>query len=261
MLSARSASLKSGKILRVNDMSLTCEPGSVTALLGPNGAGKTSLLKLLSGELTADCGDLMLNDRRLHDWKPKERAKMLAFLPQQSTLNFPFTVEEVVSMGRIPYDTGAILDAQIVHQVLDAVDSWHLVHRNYTELSGGEKQRVQLARVLAQVWQPCEIDGQTRNRILLLDEPSSSLDIAHQQLLQNIVLEMARHDVVVVIVVHDLNFAFYCADQLVLISDGHLVAQGTPNQMMTNNLLQDVFGVKLEFIAHPRTGKPVVTLH
>ena len=261
MLSVQSASLSSGKILRVNNMSLTCEPSSITALLGPNGAGKTSLLKLLSGELTADYGELLLNDRQIHDWKPKERAKMLACLPQQSTLNFPFTVQEVVLMGRIPYDTGAIYDREIVRQVLDAVDSWHLVERNYTELSGGEKQRIQLARVLAQVWQSSEVDGQTRSRVLLLDEPSSSLDIAHQQLLQNIVLDMAQQDVVVIIVVHDLNFAFSCANQLVLMSDGQMVAQGTPKQMMANNVLQDVFGVKLEFIAHPTTGKPVVMLN
>ncbi len=260
MLSADSASLSSGKILRVEDFSVNCEPGRVTALLGPNGAGKTSLLKLLSGELKADSGKLRLNGRQIHDWKPIERAKMLACLPQHSTLNFPFTVEEVVLMGRIPYDTGTVNDLEIVRQTLEAVDAWHLVHRNYTELSGGEKQRVQLARVLAQVWRPSEVGGETKSRVLLLDEPSSSLDIAHQQLLQGIVLKMAQQGVVVVMVVHDLNFAFYCANQLILMSEGKLIAQGTPAEMMQNHLLQKVFGVELEFIAHPLTGKPVVLL-
>ena len=258
MLRASSASLSSGKILRVNDFNLTCEPGCVTALLGPNGAGKTSLLKLLSGELKADSGELWLNERQIHEWRPIDRAKMLACLPQQSTLNFPFTVEEVVLMGRVPYDTGTVNDLEIVRQTLEAVDSWQLVHRNYTELSGGEKQRVQLARVLAQVWQPTKLNGESKNRVLLLDEPSSSLDIAHQQLLQKIVLSMAKQGVVVVMVVHDLNFAFYCASQLILMSQGRLVAQGTPTEMMQNNLLQTVFGVNLEFIDHPITGKPVV---
>ncbi len=260
MLSIESASLSSGKILRVNNMSLSCEPGCITALLGPNGAGKTSMLKLLSGELKADSGELILNGRKLQDWKPKERARMLACLPQSSTLNFPFTVEEVVLMGRIPYDTGAKQDLEIIRETLEAVDSWHLVHRNYVELSGGEKQRIQLARVLAQIWQPSSIDGEIQNRVLLLDEPASSLDIAHQQLLQNIVQNLSQQDVAIVIVVHDLNIALYSAHQLVLMSEGQLVAQGTPTQITQGKLLQSVFEVDLQFIKHPVTGKPVAIL-
>ena len=260
MLRIQSASLKSGKILRVDNISLTCEPGYITALLGPNGAGKTSVLKLLSGEIKADSGELLLNDRHLHDWRPVERARMLACLPQQSTLNFPFTVEEVVLMGRIPYDTGDRHDREIVRQTLQAVDGWELVDRNYTELSGGEKQRVQLARVLAQVWQPNVIDGQIQNRVLLLDEPSSSLDIAHQQILLKIVQEMAAQSVAVVIVVHDLNIAFCCAHRLVLMSKGHLVAQGSADEITKGNLLESVFGVGLELITHPITGKSVAIL-
>ena len=258
MLDSRSVSLSSGKISRVIDVSFNCQPGCITVLLGPNGAGKTSVLKLLSGELKADTGELLLNERNIHEWKPAERAKMVACLPQQSTLNFPFTVEEVVLMGRFPSDTGDKQDRSIVRDVLEAVDGWHLIRRNYTELSGGEKQRVQLARVLAQVWQPAIVKNQVQNRVLLLDEPSSSLDVAHQQLLRDVVRSMAQQGVVIVMVIHDLNFAFCLAHQLVLMSEGKMIAQGTSAELIQGNLLQKVFGVELDFIEHPVTGKPLV---
>ncbi len=257
MLRIQSATLSSGDIRRVDGMSLTCRPGHVTALLGPNGAGKTSLLKLLSGEIVADSGELWLNGRNIRDWEPVHRARMLACLPQQSTLNFPFTVEEVVLMGRTPYDTGDKKDREIVRQTLQAVDSWDLVERNYVELSGGEKQRVQLARVLAQIWQPAIIDGVVQNRALLLDEPSASLDIAHQQLLLGIIDDLALQDVAVVIVIHDLNVALCCAHHLVLMSGGKLVRQGTPAKLIEGDTLAKVFGVGFEFVKHPKTGKPV----
>ncbi len=260
MLSIQSASLTSGSIVRVDNLSLTCAPGTITALVGPNGAGKTSVLKLLSGELKADSGELLLNRRHLFEWKPLQRARMLAFLPQHSTLNFPFTVEEVVLMGRIPYDTGIAKDREIVRQTLKAVDGWHLAQRNYTQLSGGEKQRVQLARVLAQVWQPAVVDDTEHHRVLLLDEPSSSLDISHQQLLLDIVRSMARQNVAVVMVVHDLNIALNCADRLALISDGRLASQGSPEEIANSSILRDVLGVDLQFIPHPVTRKPVAIL-
>lgn len=260
MLDIQSASLSSGNIRRVDDVSLACEPGTITAMLGPNGAGKTSLLRLLAGDLKADRGELLLNDRPLHDWRPAHRARMLACLPQQSTLNFPFTVEEVALMGRIPHDTGAKQDRDVVRQALDAVDGWQLAGRRYTELSGGEKQRVQLARVLAQVWQAAKIDGQERSRALLLDEPSASLDIAHQQLLKTIVRGMARQGVAVVMVMHSMNIALNCADRLVVMSEGRLMAQGTPDELTQGSLLQTVFGVDLQFMAHPSTGKPVAIM-
>jgi len=260
MLSISNASLSSGKIRRVDNMSLNCDPGCITALLGPNGAGKTSTLKLLSGEMNADSGEVMLNQRVLPNWRPKDRAKMLAMLPQQSTLNFPFTVEEVVLMGRIPYDTGVRQDRKISRQTLHAVDSWQLANRNYVELSGGEKQRVQLARVLAQIWQPAVIDGEEQHRVLLLDEPAASLDIAHQQLLMTIVHELAQQNVVIVIVVHDLNIALQNADQLVLMSQGQMVAKGRPSDITKGSLLQSVFGVELDFMVHPKSGKSVAIL-
>ena len=145
-------------------------------------------------------------------------------------------------MGRIPHNTGAAKDHEIVRQALEAVDSWNLIRRNYTELSGGEKQRVQLARVLSQIWEKAMINGREHHRILLLDEPSASLDLAHQQMLKSIVITMAQQDVSIVMVVHDLNIAFFCADQMILMSDGKLVTQGTPSELMQGSLLQDVFG-------------------
>ncbi len=257
MLSIRSASLTSGKIRRVDNVSLQCEPGRITALLGPNGAGKTTMLKLLSGELSADSGELTLNDRPTNKWRPVERARMVACLPQLSTLSFPFTVEEVVLMGRIPHNTGDVKDREIAHQSLESVDSLNLAERLYTELSGGEKQRVQLARVLAQIWSKVIIDGHEQSRTLLLDEPATSLDLAHQQLLKDIVRRMVSDNVSVVMVVHDLNIALTLADHMVAMSKGRLVDQGAPEEMVKGTVLQTLFGVDLQFVHHPKTGKPV----
>ena len=261
MLKIQSVSLASSGIDRVRELSLSCRPGSITAILGPNGAGKTSLLKILSGELSANQGKVLLNERQINEWKPIERAKMLACLPQHSTLNFPFTASEVVTMGRMPHDTGTKIDQEITEQVLDIVDCRHLAKRIYTELSGGEKQRVQLARVLCQVWRPVKIDDKLKTRVLLLDEPASSLDVAHQQLFQKIAHNMTADGVLVVMVVHDLNIAFQCAHQLVLMSNGRLVANGTPDELSKPELLQSVFGVNLQFIKHPTTQKPVIILN
>lgn len=258
MLKAEELSLLDGNIPRVNQVSLACFPGTVTALVGSNGAGKTSLLRLLAGEYKPDHGRLALNNYSLDEWKPKERAQMMAVLPQHSSLNFPFTVEEVVQLGRIPHNTGFKQDRHIVRQALAWVDAEYLASRNYPELSGGEKQRVQLARVLAQIWEPFSRDGSEENRVLLLDEPSSSFDIAHQQLLQKIVRDMAEQGVIVVMVVHDLNIAMQCADQLVMMTCGQIAAQGNPIELVTEALIESVFGIHVEVITHPQTGKPLV---
>ena len=140
----------------LRNISLEVEAGAVTAIVGPNGAGKSSLLKVLTGEVTATRGDVYLNQRELTHWPLLDRAQMLAVLPQHTLLNFPFTADEVVGLGRIPHQTGVTKDNQIITQALDLVDASYLQKRFYTQMSGGEKQRVQLARMLAQIWQPSD---------------------------------------------------------------------------------------------------------
>ena len=240
----------------VSDVDLEVAASSVTVVLGPNGAGKSSLLRLMVGDLAPSQGRALLHGEDVRGIASAERARSLAVLPQHSLLNFPFTSAEVVMLGRTPHDTGASRDARIVEEALEAVDGSYLSQRIYTELSGGEKQRVHLARVLAQVWEP--LNG--RERFLVLDEPTSSFDLAHQQLTLEIVRRLAEQGMGVLLVLHDLNLAARCADQLVLMQCGHLVAKGTPGEVLTEDVIRDVFQVEVRVTAHPSDGAPLVVI-
>lgn len=238
----------------LRNISLEVEAGKVTAIVGPNGAGKSSLLKVLTGEMAPTQGHVQLNQRPLAQWPLLDRAQMLAVLPQHSLLNFPFTANEVVALGRIPHQTGAIKDGEIVAQALDLVDASYLQRRLYTQMSGGERQRVQLARVLAQIWQSSDHGEQ----FLVLDEPTSAFDLSHQKLTLDIVRQLADRGVGVVMVLHDLNLAARCADNLVVFDGGVIAAQGPPEQVLTESLIGKVFGVKAVISQHPQTNRPLV---
>lgn len=238
----------------LRNISLEVEAGKVTAIVGPNGAGKSSLLKVLTGDMAPTSGQVQLNHCALAQWPLLHRAQILAVLPQHSRLNFPFTASEVVSLGRIPHQTGMIKDAEIVAQALDLVDASYLQKRLYTQMSGGEKQRVQLARVLAQIWQPSDHGEQ----FLVLDEPTSAFDLSHQKLTLDIVRQLANRGVGVVMVLHDLNLAARCADNLVVFDAGVIAAQGQPEQVLTESLIDKVFGVKAMITQHPQTNRPLV---
>lgn len=254
MLEARQLSLSISEFALLQNIDLQINPGKVTAILGPNGAGKTSLLRLLTGESLPSSGEIIFNGVPLSQWQLKQRAKILSVLPQGSQLNFPFTAREVVMMGRIPHATGLVKDADIVDAALNAVGGSYLDKRFYTQMSGGEKQRVQLARVLAQIW---EADA-SGDRFLILDEPTSAFDLAHQQLTLKIVRDFACQGVGVLMVIHDLNLAAGCADQLVVLNCGQIAAQGTPEAVLTTEMIQDVFNVDASIGVHPKTGSPLV---
>lgn len=236
------------------DVNLAVKPGSVLAVIGPNGAGKTSLLRTLTGEMVPVKGQVLLQGRPLSSWLAEQRAQLLGVLPQQSALSFPFQVDEVVALGRYPHNTGKRRDREIVEQALAAVDGSHLKSRVYTTLSGGEKQRVHLARVLAQVWEKPTLG----ERYLLLDEPTSALDLAHQHLILETARQMARQGVGVLVILHDLNLAAHYADWLVMIKGGRLVATGDAHQVLTPEHIQSVFGISVTVMPHPQTGRPLI---
>ena len=231
----------------LSDIDFSLEPGQVMSILGPNGAGKTSLLNLLCGSVLPTRGQFALGERPLADWPIRERARAQAVLPQQSSLNFPYTVEEVVLLGRTPHASGTAVDAQILDETLRATDTTALRHRIYTQLSGGEKQRVQLARVFAQLW-----------RLLLLDEPTSALDLSHQKLIMQSVRDLARQGCAVVLVLHDFNLAARHTDLCLVLDGGRQRALGTPAQVLTPQLFQEVFGVEVTVKAHPAGNFPLV---
>ena len=238
----------------LRDINLQVAPGKITAIVGPNGAGKSSLLRAMLGELKRTSGEVRLNGRHLQDWHARERAAMLAFLPQQSSLNFPFTAMEVVAMGRIPHDTGTQRDHDIVQMALHRVDGDYLQNRSFVNMSGGEKQRVQLARILAQIWEPVE----PGDRYLMLDEPTASFDLLHQQMTLEIVREFAEQGVGVLMVMHDLNLAARSADRLVVMTCGAIAAEGSPQEILTESMVNEVFGVRATISRHPETGTPMV---
>ena len=254
MLEAQGLSFSIAGFSLLRDIDLRVEPGKVTAIIGPNGAGKTSLLRLLTGEQRPTAGNIALSGRPLGDWSPTQLASVMAVLPQSSRLDFPFTAREVVMMGRIPHATGLVRDTAIVDAALAAVDGSYLDKRFYTHMSGGEKQRVQLARVLAQIWEPVTDHA----RVLILDEPTSSFDLAHQQLTITNLRSFAAQGVGVLVVIHDLNMAARCADELLVLSCGRIAAFGSPQQVLTATTIKHVFNVDVSIGINPLTGTPLV---
>ncbi|QRK83530.1 heme ABC transporter ATP-binding protein [Pseudomonas granadensis] len=252
MLRAHNLQIQRGRKTVLDEVTLQLEAGEVLGVLGPNGAGKSTLLGALCGELAASAGEVSLDGKPLHDWARSQRAQRLAVLPQVSTLDFAFRVEEVVGMGRLPYQSGRVRDKEIIAAALTAADAGHLSGRSYLALSGGERQRVHLARVLAQLW-PGQA-GQT----LLLDEPTSMLDPLHQHTTLQAVREFADRGAAVLVILHDLNLAARYCNRILLLENGRPVALDTPQQVLRPDTLQAVFGLKVLVQPHPERGHPLI---
>ena len=242
----------------VKHASIKVEDNSMTTIIGPNGAGKSTLLKAIAGDIEITSGGLTINQQPIN-YQRKEtnaiNARHLAILPQLSLLNFPYTVEEVVELGRIPHETGQKVDKQIVTDCLTVVEMQAFSSRFYTQLSGGEKQRVQIARVLAQIWRK---EDSSMQRTLILDEPNSSLDLGHQQSLMRFLQQFASTQVSVLMVLHDLNIAAQYSDQIIAMKDGQILYQGKPQDILTKNNINHLFDVESHVMLHPITGKPVI---
>lgn len=220
------------------------QAGKLYLVLGPNGAGKSTFVKIISGQLQPDPGAVIqLNGKDIYKQTPLNLAKVRAVLSQNIDLAFPLTVKEVVSMGRYPHYTGKPTpkDQKAVEEALHFFDVQDFADRNYLTLSGGEKQRVQFARVLAQLWFPVH----DQNRLLLLDEPLSFLDIRYQFEFMNKIKELLKQpDMMVIGVIHDLNLAAKYADQVVLLNKGKLLASGTAEQVFTPQHIEVAYGLR-----------------
>lgn len=229
--------------------------GEVTAVVGPNGSGKTSLLRALTGEVDHG-GRVWLNGRDTAVMKGWEIAAARAVLPQATVLAFPFTVIEVVRMGLL---SGlAAKNDNLPLRALAAVGLSGYENRFFQELSGGEQQRAQLARVLLQVWDPVGPDGP---RWLLLDEPVSSLDIGHQLAVMGLMRDYAHRGGGVVAVMHDLNLTAMSADHAVVMESGRILAKGTIAEVLSDRVLQAAYGCGLRVNAMPQDGRPFVLPH
>jgi iron complex transport system ATP-binding protein len=217
--------------------------GEMLGIVGPNGAGKSTLLRVASGELAAP--GVFLDDDRVSDVPVQERALRLAVLSQSSRLDFPFTAHEVILMGRIPHSSSQAVNLQLASDVIEELGLAALTQRVYTTLSGGEQQRVQLARVLVQIWD--RLDGAH----LLLDEPTGPLDLKHQHTTLGLLARLRDRGVGVVVILHDINLAYRYCDRIALMQGGRIVAEGPPAEALSDHLLERVFDVKVTTVGEP----------
>jgi len=256
MIEAGDVAVSIGAKRIISGVDFEARPGEVVAIVGPNGSGKSTFLKALSGDIGYS-GRIAFNGRSLADMKPVEAATARAVLPQATTLSFPFTVREVVRLGLLGGRSGALAgeEGRLPERALTKVDLDGFGGRFYQELSGGEQQRVQLARVLCQVWAPV-LEG--RPRYLLLDEPVSSLDIRHQLGIMDIARDFARRGGGVVAILHDLNLAALYAERIYMLHAGRLAAAGLPQDVINNSMLEKVFGCRLKVGSVPPGPMPFV---
>lgn len=246
-LIAESIHLSLGRKEILHGADFRAEAGRFTAIVGPNGSGKTTLMRALTGELPCR-GAVTLNGHDIRKASPEVLARIRGVLPQATALSFPFTVAEVVRLGSDA--RGPEADALIL-RALEKVDLAGFAGRYYQQLSGGEQQRVQLARVLVQVWQPVGEDGP---HWLFLDEPVSSLDIAHQLTVMRLAADYAKRGGGVVAVMHDLNLTAMFADSIALVTAGRVVALGSPAEVLTNARLSQAYGCALAVNTVPTEG-------
>ncbi|MEX0284727.1 MAG: heme ABC transporter ATP-binding protein [Paracoccaceae bacterium] len=236
----------------LHGVSMEAQPGQVTAIVGPNGSGKSTFLRAVTGEVPYS-GDVSLNARPIAGYKPWELAACRGVLQQAVSVSFPFTVREIVQLGHSAGLNAA--DPTVPEAALRMVDLDGFAHRFYQDLSGGEQQRTQLARALAQVWQ----DGaMTQPRWLFLDEPISSLDIGHQYIVMDIARDFAARGGGVVTVLHDLNLTAMFADHVVLMQKGRVFASGPCNDVLASDTLSDAYDCPVAVNAVPPRGVPFI---
>lgn len=248
MVRAEDIDVAYGDVRVLQAVSLAVTGGSFIGILGPNGCGKTTFLRALSRVLKPTAGTVHVEEKDISDYSIRDLATRIGAVPQETTITFDFTVEEIVQMGRHPY-LGPLSsmkkeDYEICRRAMAQTNTTHLADRLITEISGGERQRVLIARALAQ--QP---------KVLLLDEPTSHLDINHQIEILSIIRGLTP-TVTVISVFHDLNLAACFCDRILLMEKGQVVAAGAPADVLTGDLINRVFGVRMMVRTHPLTGRP-----
>ncbi|MHA7879931.1 MAG: heme ABC transporter ATP-binding protein [Saccharospirillum sp.] len=247
MIEARNLSLTMGSRTLLNNLSLTLKSGEVLAVLGANGAGKSSLLKVLGGQWPASSGTIRMNGTDLSEYSKAQRARFRAIMPQSTLLAFPFRVWEVVALGRTPFGyRSRVREHDQALDMLTLTETEHLAERRFTQLSGGEMQRVQLARVLNQL-----LSSPAPQRVLFLDECTASLDPAHQHQVFQLVRALTGLNIAVFAIVHDINLAAQYADRVLFLKDGQLQSLGLTAKEMTPTQIQRTFSLNTLDLRHP----------
>jgi iron complex transport system ATP-binding protein len=252
MLKLDSLSASYGSKAVLQGISLKVAPGEILALIGPNGAGKTTLIRAVSGTVPLSSGHVYVEGRDISQLSTAQRAKVLAVVPQARQLGGAYTVEQAVMMGRTAYMSWlgreSEADRAAVRQAMQRANLEDFAERQIAKLSGGEQQRVLLARALAQA-----------TPVLLLDEPTNHLDLQHQTNLLSLVRKMAKEKgLAVMVAMHDLNLVSFFADQVSLLVKGHLVCTGTPQDVIQADYISEAYQTAVEIISHPVTGAPII---
>lgn len=243
-----SYSVDGHKIL--TNISTKIKKSSFTSIIGPNGSGKSTFLRHLLKILPPRHNTIYIENQDVTSLNFRDLSKKIASVPQNTTVDFDFSVMDIVLMGRAPhlgrFQEETSKDLEIVEHAMEMTNTWHLKDRSIHTLSGGERQRVIISRALAQ-----------QSTIMMLDEPISHLDIHHQVEVLNITKELCRaRNLTVITVLHDLNLAIQYSDYLILLDQGQIVAEGLPEAVVTKKNIQDVYGIEVWMITNPLTGKP-----
>jgi len=252
MLSAKNITYKVGGKTLLDNISVDFEEGNLNLIIGPNGAGKSTLIKIICSQIKPESGAVHYAGKNIAATSLSELAQIRSVLSQNIELAFPLTVKEVVMMGRYPHYDGkpGQKDEAACQEAMDFFDVSAMADRNYMTLSGGEKQRVHFARVIAQIW--CPVTGS--NRYLILDEPLTFLDVHYQfDFMHKITTLLKSKDIVVIGVVHDLNLAARFADKIILLNNGKLLASGNKNEVLTKENITTAY--RLEPVIHREKEK------
>jgi iron complex transport system ATP-binding protein len=256
MLSIRGLTCMAGGRPVVRDITMDFAPGLLHVIVGPNGSGKSTFLKAFAGEWPVAAGEVFYDGLALALMDKTTLARRRAVMSQLPELHFPLRVEDIVGMGRYPHFSfqPSRKDRQIIVAAMDRLSITSLAGRDYLTLSGGEKQRVQFARALAQVWDPPH-EG---CRFLFLDEPVSSLDIYYQHQLLELARELVREEVVLIAVLHDLNLAMQYADRMLFLRQGHVIGEGPVPAIVQPALIREVFQIDTRLLPDPDGRRPVI---
>ena len=240
----------------IDEITLNIKRGDSVSIIGPNGSGKSTLIKLLSGEINPTKGSVSINGKNINKWDVLELAKIRSILPQNNHLTFPFSVIDIIKMGRYPFTNDqAQNNDKIYEELIHIFELDKHVSQNYTTLSGGEQQRVQLARVFAQIWS----NNDYTNKILIIDEPTSFLDIKHQYALFDFLKKMNKKGLSIISVLHDLNHAIMNSKKILILKNGKVVKFGVIEDIISEEILMDVFEINIKLNIDKNSNKQFIS--
>ncbi|WP_267406111.1 MULTISPECIES: heme ABC transporter ATP-binding protein [unclassified Chryseobacterium] len=253
MVKAEQISYKHKDFFILNEVDVTLGYGEFLAIVGPNGAGKSSLLSVLANEVKSD-QKILFKDKNIRDWKVAELSKHKAKFSQHNSNDIPLEVKDVVMMGRYPYFDAQPRqeDHEAMNNMMYETDVYHLKDREYNTLSGGEKQRVHLSRVMAQ------LQNDITNKLVFLDEPLNNLDVKHQYKALEIIKNFTKKENSAIVVLHDLNLAAQFADKILLMKSGRVASYGTPTEVFTAKTISDAYNFPCTICDHPITSNPMI---